>query len=199
MKSNSPNQRLLVYIPIIHTQADLGSLGESVRQTILRKHGRLAAQRQAELIDKLWDEIARVIWGLGLDFSRVRLYQDGLPVCGRELEIVQDLAGRGSHNHRLLLEMVDRGAALMGTESPELLVEEYELAKQTVSEGPGGAGRRRRTESAILLESRDRFIASRINETLSDGETGVLFLGMLHAPQPYLDPDIRVTYPFRRP
>jgi signal transduction histidine kinase len=60
----------------------------------------------------------------------VRLYQDGLPVCGREEEIVRDLAGSGSQNHQILLELIARGARLTGSESPSLLLEEYELARQ---------------------------------------------------------------------
>jgi hypothetical protein len=85
---------------------------------------------------------------------------------------------------------------LMGTESPELLVEEYQLALTGLGSGPDGA-RRRELSAAALLEKRDRFIADRINSTLQQGETGILFLGMLHSVQPYLDRDIDVVYPVR--
>jgi DNA-binding response OmpR family regulator len=40
-----------------------------------------------------------------------------LPVCGRDLEIVAELAKAGSRNHPLLLRLKGRGALLMGTES----------------------------------------------------------------------------------
>ena len=46
-----------------------------------------------------------------------------------------------------------------------------------------------------LLVRRDQYIANRINRSLSAGETGILFLGMLHAVERYLDPDIRVVHP----
>ena len=198
--ADSPgDQRLLMFIPILHTLADLGSLGEAVRKTFLNKYGALMARRKEAALEKLWEEIGGIILGLGLDFSRVRLYQDGLPVCGREEEIVRDLAGRGSHNYRLLLELMARGAALMGTESPELLLQEYGLAREAVAAAPRRPGPQRRPAAgATLLEARDRFIASRINATLSPGETACLFLGLLHAPEPYLDRDIRVAYPCRR-
>ena len=198
--TDSPgDQRLLMFIPILHTLADLGSLGEAVRKTFLSKYGALMARRKEAALEKLWEEIRGIILGLGLDFSRVRLYQDGLPVCGREEEIVRDLAGRGSHNYRLLLELMAHGAALMGTESPELLLQEYDLAREAVAAAPRRPGPQGRPAAgATLLQARDRFIASRINATLSPGETALLFLGLLHAPEPYLDRDIQVAYPCRR-
>jgi hypothetical protein len=49
--------------------------------------------------------------------------------------------------------------------------------------------------SAALLAQRDQFIARRINDTLKAGETGILFLGLLHAVERYLDRDIRVIRP----
>lgn len=76
-----------MFIPILHTLADLGSLGEAVRKTFLSKYGALTARRKEAALEKLWEEIGGIILGLGLDFSRARLYQDGLPVCGREEEI----------------------------------------------------------------------------------------------------------------
>ncbi len=198
--TDSPgDRRLLMFIPILHTLADLGSLGEAVRKTFLSKYGALMARRKEAALEKLWEEIRGLILGLGLDFSRARLYQDGLPVCGREEEIVRDLASRGSHNYRLLLELMARGAALMGTESPELLLQEYGLAREAVAAAPRRPGPQARPAAGpTLLQARDRFIASRVNATLSPGETAFLFLGMLHAPEPYLDRDIQVAYPCRR-
>ena len=42
-------------------------------------------------------------------------------------------------------------------------------------------------------------MAQRINDTLKDGETGILFLGMLHSVERYLHPDVKVIYPLHRP
>ncbi len=50
-------------------------------------------------------------------------------------EIVSELSASGSRNHRLLMHLMDKGAMIMGTESPELLMEEYELAKKNFTEG----------------------------------------------------------------
>jgi len=88
----------------------------------------------------------------------------------------------------------------MGTESGDLLVQEYQLAKQSLTAKPpraAGVAAQRRALSETLLRRRDQFIAQRLNDTLKDGETGILFLGMLHALERYLDPDVEVIYPLQ--
>ncbi len=196
-------RRTLIYLPILHTQADMGSLGESVKLATLRKLGLAGFRRKAQAIEKMWGEIEKIISGLDLDYAKMRLYQDGLPVCGREAEIVRELARRGSRNHQLLVQLLDQGARLMGTESSELLRQEYDLVKQTLAPGDRRSGVRKtatyRARSRDLLQERNRFIASRINETLLPGETGILFLGMLHSLKDWLDKDIQVIYPFLTP
>ncbi len=194
--------RTLIYLPIIHTQADMGALKESVVRATLEKMGRAGLLRKTAAIDKVWTEIERVIDALALSFDRVRLYQDGLPVCGREAEIVTELAQAGSRNHQLLLRLMTQGAVLMGTESGDLLVQEYQLARQSLTTRPpraAGVAAQRRALSEALLKRRDQFMAQRINDTLKDGETGILFLGMLHSLERYLHQDVKVIYPLHRP
>jgi hypothetical protein len=173
-----------------------------VARATLEKMGRAGLSRKTAAIDQTWTEIERCIAGIDLAFDRVRLYQDGLPVCGREGEIVTELAQGGSRNHQLLLRLMARGAILMGTESGDLLVQEYQLARQaltTRSPRAAGVAAQRRDLSEALLKRRDQFMAQRINDTLKPGETGILFLGMLHALSGYLHPDIEVIYPLSRP
>lgn len=194
--------RTLIYLPIIHTQADMGELKESVTAATLEKVGRAGLARKASVVDRIWTEIEAVISALNLPFDRVRLYQDGLPVCGREIEIVTELAQTGSRNHQLLLRLMAKGATLMGTESGDLLVQEYQMAKKFLKGRPpraAGVAAQRRAASDNLLQRRDQFIAQHINDTLKPGETGILFLGMLHALEQYLQMDIKVTYPLHRP
>jgi hypothetical protein len=87
----------------------------------------------------------------------------------------------------------------MGTESSELLVEEYELIKGLLASGePVGTksiGARQKGLSDSLLKRRDMYIAHRIDETLRANETGILFIGMLHRLTQWLAKDVRVTYP----
>ena len=187
-------------IPIVHTLADMGTLGPSIQRAKLAKLGRYGVARATSKVEKIWDEIERVVGNLPVGPGTVRIYQDGLPVCGHEQKIVSELAEAGSRNHRLLLSLQARGAVLMGTESPELLVEEHQLASAAFAPGRRPAPSRTLLTPVrdTLLERRDRYIAHCINLTLGPGETGILFLGMLHDVKRYLDTDILVTHPLGR-
>lgn len=181
----------------------MGSLREPLRQLKVSMAGKQGPVRGARLVDKIWDEIERAVDKLPIAAGKVRVYQDGLPVCGNEQQVIAELAAAGSRNHRLIQRLVERGAIPMGTESAELLLEEYELAVSTLApRGPRNALRSTGREKALgesLLERRDRFIGARINTTLAGGETGILFLGMLHVVEPFLDKDITVDHPIRPP
>jgi hypothetical protein len=162
--------------------------------------GRHGLTRNAAVVEKMWEEIESVVANLPVTPGTVRVYQDGLPVCGHEREIVSELAEAGHRNHRLLLKLQARGAILMGTESPELLVEEYRLAAAAFASGATVRTEIRQKQLRdTLLEKRDRYIADRINGTLGAGESGILFMGMLHEVARYLDPDINVVYPLGPP
>jgi hypothetical protein len=164
-------------------------------------------KRQWELsrqaIEQAWTTIEQVVTQLEVPYDRVRLYQDSLPVCGREREIVTELAASGSRNHQILLRLMERGAILMGAESPELLVEEYRLVNSLLAAQPAGgavkATPEQQEQSRMLLQKRDSYIAQRINDTLQPGETGILFIGMLHSVYKMLSADIRIRYPLQAP
>ncbi|OGR07047.1 MAG: hypothetical protein A3K23_03545 [Desulfobacca sp. RBG_16_58_9] len=181
----------------------MGALRLPIARAARMKLGQRGWQRKVRAVEQIWMEIERVLRNLKLPYGQVRLYQDGLPVCGREEAIVAELAGAGSRNHRILLDLMARGATLMGTEAWELLKEEYRLAQESLA-SQGGAGTpapsavRSPAAGESILEQRDRFIARRINETLKEGETGILFLGMLHSVERHLSQDIRVIYPCHR-
>ena len=181
----------------------MGALGESVERLTVGRWGRQSWRRNLRLIDQLWTQIERAIAGLKLSGQPVRVYQDGLPECGRELEIVAELVKAGSRNHKLLLELQQRGAVIMGTESADLLLAEYEFVKEALAaRNHREAARmeaRQKAPREALLTQRDGYIAARINSTLASGETGILFLGALHSVAGLLDQDIRVVYPLLRP
>ena len=202
MESKTTAQRILIHIPIVHTSADLGALGIRIREQLIKTFGERWWQGNLGSVERVWDEIEAALNDLDLPYSRLRIYQDGLPVCGRELDIVKELAAGGSRNHRLLLELSRRGAEIIGTESGELLTEEYRRIKGLL-ETPSSPsqGRRDATASgAHLIEKRDRFIASRIDTTLHEDDIGMLLLGMLHAIAPLLAKDIKLLnlLPFDR-
>ncbi len=188
--------RTLIHVAIVHSLADFGSLTEQVKESFQRQFGSQKWQKHLDDIEQFWDQIHREILNTRLDWSRVRLYQDGLPVCGRERDIVSQVAESGSRNHQLLLELANRGAHLMGTEDPTLLMEEYGRAKASLSQKRAAQAHSEQSRASgsadELLRKRDQFIATTINQTLLENETGVLFLGMIHSALQFLDSDIQV-------
>ncbi|MBI5788632.1 MAG: hypothetical protein HZA78_07250 [Candidatus Schekmanbacteria bacterium] len=188
--------RQLVYIPIIHTQADMGALKGPIERVTVQKLGADGWQRRIQAINQVWERIEREIAGLALDYPKVKLYQDGLPLCDQVFDIVKNLAGKGSRNHQLLLKLQEKGATIVGSESPELLLEEYQRIKHMLDvenyEQIVQKEEQQKELGQALLKKRDRFIAGRINNTLQIGETGLLFIGMLHSLNGSLADDIEI-------
>lgn len=184
--------RTLVVIPIVHTEQDMGSLLEQTKQAYISRFGHDKWVEHLKSIDDVWLGIHQMIKSLELPYAGVRLYQDGLPVCGKEEDIVKDVAAQGSKNHHLLLELMAQGAQLMGTEDPGLLLQEYQFHQAAAGHTDSEQQRQREEQSRKLLWKRDRFIASRVNATLRAGEIGLLFLGLAHSVEVLLDADILV-------
>ena len=187
--------RRLIYIPIIHSAVDLGSLSESAKAHYAKAVGEGIWSQREKAVGELWKHIQQSIQVLHLDYRSVRIYQDGLPVCGFEEKIVRELAEAGSFNHLLIVELLDRGGTLDGTEDPQLLMEEYELQKQSMeNQTVSDRTREERVRQAEhLLEARDAFIAKRIDATLKPSETGLVFLGALHRLDGLQSTDIQMT------
>ncbi len=171
----------------------MGELGEAFKRAMVSRVGELGWQRKVNLVEQVWTAIEQRVSALNLRYELVRIYQDGLAVCGHELRIVTELARAGSRNHQLLLRLRARGATIMGTESAELLVQEYQLARQLAA-GAQAQGERGAAEQSLarsLLDRRDEFIAARIDATLKARETAIVFLGLLHSLRGKLAPDIQ--------
>ena len=181
--------RKLIYVPIIHTQTDMGTLSPRLEEEYIKKFSGDKWLKHRQTVEKLWTEIERRLNQLKTPIHKV--YQDGLPICGRELELTTELANRGGRNHQIILQLVKQGAELLGTEDPKLLKEEYNTITKNLGQGESP----REDYKKVVrenLEKRDRFIAQRINETLLPGETGVLFMGLLNQVHTKLAKDIRV-------
>jgi hypothetical protein len=56
-----------------------------------------------------------------------------------------------------------------------------------------GDAPKQQTRDKLVLEKRDQFIAGRIHGTLKVDEIGLIFLGLLHAVEAFLWPDIELT------
>ena len=185
--------RALIYFPIIHSPKDLGSLSKLASD--LRSNEQ--EKKYLEAVKHFWEIVATTIESLELDYSNLKLYQDGLPVYGKEKKIVAEVAESGSENHRLLQILNRKGAVIMGTESPELLVKEHELMMQMLK--PVDSTETSLAGAQTLLNQRDEYIAQRIDETLKDNEMGILFLGLMHTIETRLAKDIFVIQPLGKP
>ncbi len=189
--------RKLILIRIVHTSADMGSMGEGLIKEGMTKIGREKWLENQRKIEKFWDDLEKEIDGLDLDYSRTRIYQDGLP-CGGELglRIVRETADKGSRNYQIVRKLIERGAAVEATESPELLRKEYGHIKAIVTartpEEKVDAARRYDQIKDELMQERDAYIAKVIDSSLKDDETGVLFIGAFHNVIPRLAKDIEV-------
>lgn len=181
-KHASSADRVLVYIPVIHSAADLGSLAQGARERLAQVIGRAAADQRIAAIQGWWRELGRRLDSLPVDWNRTRLYQDGLPVCEHEMAIVTELAHKGNPNHAILLALVSRGATLMGTEDAALVVQEYRRFQKLVQAEKAGVSDAAalRAEGERLLRARDEYIAARVDATLLPEESGVLFIGAAH-------------------
>jgi hypothetical protein len=188
--------RQLIHVPILHAPSDMGSAAEGLESAYVERFGRRHWDQHIALTEGFWRTIRQEIDRLDMDWSRVFLYQDGLPVCGKEGMIVERAASGGSENYRLLQDLIAKGATLVGTEDPRLLLEEYHrvtAAMAGASQGGRPSPQFAAGRHVELLAERDAYIAARIGGTLRMGRTGILFLGMMHNVESHLPRDIVVT------
>ena len=187
--------RTLIYIPIIHTDPDLGSLASDVEAKAVRLLGERWGEHK-KVVLAYWKEIAQYFEGRNVE--GMKIFQDGLPVGGEAARtMIGELAQTASPNYELLKNLSERGARLLKTEDHALLKKEYQMTKDLVT--------KKSFLSAILaflkfklgkerlLKARDNYIASQINQELKEGEAGVCFLGAYHEVLPKLAQDIKVV------
>jgi len=190
--------RKLIYVPVIHTEADMGSAAEPLKREYVERYGQKGWDEHTSAIDSMWRGIRQKIFDLALDYDETKIYQDGLPVCGKELAIVHDLAQAGNENYEIIWELTQKGATLVGTEDAKLLLEEYNYIKAVTGidnlEEKEKAIRKYEKEALDILNRRDEYIAQRISETLLEGETGILFMGMRHKVHEKLPEDMEIRY-----
>ncbi|MCE8425975.1 MAG: hypothetical protein J5U17_09395, partial [Candidatus Methanoperedens sp.] len=130
--------RKLILIKIVHTSADMGSMGEGLIKEGIASIGKENWLENQRKIENFWNELDKEIDALGLDYRKTKLYQDGLP-CGGETgsKIVRETAEKGSKNYQIVRKLIEKGAEIEATESPELLRKEYEYIKAIVTSTTG--------------------------------------------------------------
>lgn len=173
----------MIYVPILHTDLELGTLAAKVGKAGQEIIGTERWQIHEKTVEHFWKQIAKFFEKL--DVAGFKIYQDSLPAGGAlGLKIVKENAKAGSLNYKIILDLVKKGAKVVKTEDGALLKEEYFLVKDLAGASNilGGiiAYLRLKRKQERLLFQRDKFIAQRIDKTLEAGETGIAFLGANH-------------------
>lgn len=181
-------RRSLIVIPIVHTRADFGSLGSRVP----------VDQEYETMATRYWQAVSEYVQRLPVDFSELRIYQDGLPDSSKDV-VAKIVDETHTVNYDLLRRLRDKGAQIMGTESPPLLLQEYRALQaifNAKSEEQQRASQKEYAKvSLCLLEGRDEYIARRIKTTLPEGGIGILFIGLAHEVKSLLEQEIDVSEP----
>jgi hypothetical protein len=188
--------RNLYVIPIIHMSADMGSAAPTLDDKAMAKLTPELWRWHKEIVSAFWDSIGRFL--NALDVNGFKVYQDGLVADGEEgLRIIKEGVSQGSKNYEIIGRLLERGAVLLKTESLSLVKQEYNhITKMTRSKSLKErevAALRYKLAQGKLLKQRDGFIAKRINETLAEHETGILFIGAYHDVVGKLPSDIKVV------
>ncbi len=198
--------RRLIYVPILHAKEDSEHTASIVPKNNNNDMKRGKNDKGLSAVDEMWEGIAAKIGGLNLPWKQTRIYQDGVPVCGNELELARRLADSGSPNFLFILDLIKMGATLEGTESMDLLISEYDLLNELLMKNSAKdrevTNEEYQTKSKELLTLRDQFILNRINGTLQNGELPIVFMGVMHRLDKMLEKDFLVSYviyrlPFR--
>jgi len=188
--------KTLIYVPIIHSTVDLGSIAEDVTKRAVRDLGEEIWKEHGKTIDGFWDSI--VDYFNSIDVSGMKIYQDGMVAEGEAGEqIVEVMSEAGSKNYMLLSNLLKRGALLKKTEDFGLVKKERDrIVKVTQVLNTAAklvAYFKYRCTKNMLLQKRDMYVAKRICETLNHGETGILFMGAYHEIIPKLKRKMQIT------
>jgi hypothetical protein len=188
--------RNLYIIPIIHMSADMGSVASTLDDKATAKLTPELWQRHKEIVSAFWDSIGRFLDVL--EVNGFKVYQDGLVADGAEgLRIVREGVSQESKNYEIIGRLLERGAVLVKTESLSLVKQEYnyitKITRSKSSREREVTALRYKLAQGKLLKQRDEFIAGRINETLAEGETGILFIGAYHNVVAKLASDIKAV------
>ena len=89
--------RTLIYVPVIHTSADLGSLGKDVAKRGIADIGEGIWEKHKAVVEKLWDCLSGYFDSI--DVSGMKVYQDGMVADGEVgQKIVEEGAKSGSRS-----------------------------------------------------------------------------------------------------
>jgi hypothetical protein len=189
--------RKLIYVPIIHSVADMGTMGDELKRKSVSGLGENVWQKHTETVVGYWEAIESYFENSDLYVRGIKIYQDGMFVDGEmAMKLIKDGVKSGSKNSEIVSTLIDRGAILMKTEDFKMVKDEYD-GLQSIMKSKTNIRKlihllRYKLLKPIFLRRRDRFIAATIDETLEPNETGILFIGAYHKVMKCLPKDITV-------
>ena len=71
--------RRLVHIPIVHSEADMGSVRDKVRHAYISQRGRKAWEESRQAIAEFWGAVEMAVGQLHLDDGRIDTWPDVRP------------------------------------------------------------------------------------------------------------------------
>ena len=103
--------RTLIYVPVIHSSADLGSLAKEVTRRGVADFGPEFWAEHEHTILGFWDAVIRYFDSA--EVSGFKLYQDGMITDGEVArKIVEEGVKAGSRNYELVAGLLKKGAVL---------------------------------------------------------------------------------------
>ena len=189
--------RTLIYIPIIHSVADMGSMGEELKRKSVSELGENLWQKHTDTVNGYWGAIESYFENIDIYVKGIKIYQDGMFVDGEmAMKLIRDGVKSGSKNSEIVLKLINQGAILIKTEDFKMVKDEYD-GLQSILKSKTNIKKliqllRYKISKPIFLRRRDRFIAATIDETLEPNETGILFIGAYHNVIKRLPKDITV-------
>lgn len=187
--------RVIIYVPVIHTGADLGSLAEDVAKRAVANLGEEVWKEHLKTIEGFWNVLGHCFNSMNVFGAKI--YQDGM-VAENEVaqKIVEEGVRSGSKNYEIVSGLLKKGAVLVKTEDFKLVKEERDRIL-AITQGSSVLKKliaylRYKLTKNRLLNKRDGFIARRIAETLKEGETGIIFIGAYHNVKKRIPKDIRI-------
>jgi hypothetical protein len=187
--------RTLFYVPIIHTSADLGSLAKDVTKRGIANLGEEVWKEHIRTVEGFLDAISHYFDSINV--SGMKIYQDGMVAEGEiGQKMVEEGLKSGSRNYEIISGLTQKGAVLVKTEDFKFVKEERDRLL-AITQAKSIARKlitfiKYKLVKNSLLDSRDEFIAKRIDETLNQGETGIIFIGAYHNIKKRLPQDIQI-------
>ncbi len=174
----------------------MGSLASALGEGATAVLGQELWRKHKQIVSGFWDSIARFF--RSLDVNGFKIYQDGLVADGAEgLRIIKEGISQGSKNFEIIGNLLERGAILVRTEDMALVKQEHayitKMAHAEALKDKEIVAFRYKLVQNKLLRQRDDFITKRVNETLGECETGILFIGASHDILSRLPDDIQVS------